>query len=226
METVLAIEDCEDQQRLIAQTLAGECSVEAVGTLGDARSSLSVRLPDIILLDVGLPDGDGFRFCAELQDDPRTQRIPVIFLTSRHEAADKAMGFSLGAEDFVEKPCEPVELRARVRARLRRAGRAEEVLRKGSLELQAALYRAFHVDDSGERRELELTPKEFRLLHLLARDEGRVFTRRQILEALWGDVVVSERTVDTHLSNLRGKLGVCGSCLQAVRGAGYRFVRS
>lgn len=220
MKRVLVVEDCADQQELVARALGDEYRLAQSASLREARRALEREVPDLVLLDVSLPDGSGYRFCCELRDDPRTRALPVIFLTGRGEAVDKAMAFSLGADDYVEKPFHPLELRARMQARLR--PRDSGVLRAGALEIHPGAYRAFAVE-RGVRRELDLTPREFRILHLLASHPDRVFSRGQLLAAVWGDTQVTERTVDTHISNLRSKLGAAGRGLETLRGAGYRL---
>lgn len=220
MKRVLVVEDCADQRELVARALGDEYRVEMSESLREARRALGRQLPDLVLLDVSLPDGNGYRFCCELRDEPGTRALPVIFLTGHGEPVDKAMAFSLGADDYLEKPFHPLELRARMQARLR--SREPGALRSGALEIQPETFRAFAVE-RGARRELDLTPREFRILHLLTSHPDRVFSRGQLLEAVWGGTQVTERTVDTHISNLRGKLGAAGRGLETLRGAGYRF---
>ena len=177
------------------------------------------------MLDIGLPDGDGHRLCARLQADERTRNVPVVFLSGSDQIRDKITAFSLGAEDYIEKPFDPAELRARIEARLTKVRARRElahVLERPGLRLHVEELRAFGIEGGSSRR-IDLTPNEFRVLHYLARFEGRVFTRKQILDAVWGDVVVSERTVDSHICSLRRKLGPGRDCVQSVRGLGYCF---
>jgi len=229
MWQILLVEDDPDTRALVSGALRSSARIRTAATLDDAREAIADALPDLVLLDVELPDGDGFSFCSHLQADDRTRDVPVVFLTARDAVHDRIHGFTLGADDWIGKPFDPLELRARVEARLRRlAGRSErrDVLLRGPLRIHAGLFRVFRVDESGER-EIALTPHEFRLLHHLALHEGRVFTRPQLLAAVWSDdVVVTERTVDAHVSNLRAKLGGERRFIEAVRGVGYRFVAS
>lgn len=224
MWKILVVEDCPDSQRLVGRALS-HCEVRFADRIASAQSHLEREVPDLIVLDLALPDGSAFGLCSTLQNDDRTRDVPIVFLTASHETRNKVTAFSLGAEDYLEKPFEPVELRARVEARLRKAReRAErgEALRVGNLWLDVARLRAW-VIESGARREIELTPHEFQLLHHLARQEGRVARRPDILHAVWGDVIVTQRTIDTHVSNLRRKLGPEGPRIEAVRGIGYRL---
>jgi two-component system phosphate regulon response regulator PhoB len=227
MKPVLVVEDFVDTQRLIARALAPELVPRMAGSVREALDLLERETPELALLDLSLPDGDGFEICAALQREERTRDVPVIFLTARGETRDKVMAFSLGADDYVEKPFDPTELRVRIASRLqkRRAAAARaEMMWKGPLRIDLGSYRAYERGTDGSEEDLGLTPHELRLLHHLASHEGRVRTRKDLLEAAWGGVVVSERTVDTHLSNLRKKLGGSGRCIESVRGVGYRFV--
>jgi two-component system, OmpR family, phosphate regulon response regulator PhoB len=225
MRSILSVEDSPDSQRLIARALGSEFRVVFAQSLQEATEKLEAEVPDLVLLDVSLPDGDGFQLCSLLQTDDRTRDIPILLLTARSEVRDRIMAFSLGADDYVEKPFDLLELRTRVEARLRKsAARADrgQVIRKGKLRIDVTLHRVEYVTDGGEQ-EISLTPHEFRVLCRLASHEHRVFTRGQLLADLWNDVVVTERTVDTHVSNLRRKLGGAGHYVKSVRGVGYRF---
>jgi two-component system response regulator AdeR len=182
--------------------------------------------PDAILLDVALPDGEGFDLCGQLRSETATAHVPILFLTSRANTADRLAAFSLGADDFVDKPFHPLELRARLGALLRRAGwepRPVELLRLGNLEIDLRRFSATIIDADGGT-EISLTAHEFRLLRHFATHHDRVFSRRDLVAATWNGTIVSERTVDTHVSNLRRKLAGCGHYLQSVRGVGYRLL--
>lgn len=225
MPTVLAVEDCSDERRRLARALEPHLSVVFADSVEGAFERLAQDPVDLILLDVSLPDGDGFQLCSLLREDEAFRRLPIVFLTARAETRDKVHAFSLGAEDYVEKPYDALELRARIHAQLRRAGRdADELLCRGDLRLHAPSYRA-SLAGGGRVTDLDLTPHEFRLLYHLASAEDRIFTRGQLLEALWGPTVVTERTIDTHISSLRRKLGAQRHCVETVRGVGYRFRR-
>lgn len=227
MWRILLVEDDPDAQRLVAQALGSRARLRVAGSMAEAGAALAGEPPELVLLDVSLPDGDGYALCSRLQSDERLRDVPVVFLTARGGPQNRIHAFALGADDWIEKPFDPLELRARVEARLRKAAlRSEhrEELLRGPLRIHAGLYRAFRIDSDGEH-DLGLTPHEFRILHHLAQHEGRVFSRAQLLEAVWSpDVVVTERSVDAHVSNLRSKLGGARGCLEAVRGVGYRFV--
>lgn len=169
----------------------------------------------LVVLDLGLPGMDGFEVCRRIGEE-----VPVIILTARDEEADRVAGLELGADDYVTKPFSPRELTARVKAVLRRAGRSglsDDVLQLGPVTMRRAA-REVHVDG----REVELTQREFDLLDFLVRHAGRVVTRDQLLESVWGFAAPGEtRTVEVHVAQLRKKLGH-PSLIRTVRGLGYK----
>src|SRR5262249_39267670 len=158
------------------------------------------------LLDVNLPDGDGLTYFAKLRTQPHTSETPVVFVTSSGETPKEVMGFSLGAEDYIVKPIDPPRLKARIEARLRQIGEKaarDLTLQKGDLKLSVSHQRVILVRD-GKDIQIDLTPVEFKLLFHLLRHEDQVFSREQLLIAVWGDSAeVFDRTVDMHVSNLR-----------------------
>lgn len=191
-------------------------------TAGDALEQAAAEAFDLAILDVGLPDLGGFALCRRLREQ---RDLPVIFLTARQDEADRILGFELGADDYVPKPFSPRELVARVRAVLRRS-QAREVAEAD----EAVEHRGLRVDPlqrqaSFAGREVELTTLEFDLLFALARAPGRVFSRNDLIERVWGpDFGGVDRVVDVHVSNLRQKLASVGAdaLLVTVRGVGYK----
>lgn len=225
MARILLVEDCPDARALVARALGPECELSSAETLEQGLRLLSARRFDLVLADLGLPDGDGFSICSRLRNDPELRPTPVVFLTASDDTDHKVTAFQLGAEDYIEKPFRAAELRARVEARLRKAEereREEALVRVGRLRLDLARFRASVRGPEGDRP-LELTPRELRILHVLAARPDRVVTRAHILEAVWSGVAVSARTVDTHVSNLRRKLGGSGVRIEGLRGVGYRL---
>jgi two-component system phosphate regulon response regulator PhoB len=218
---ILVVEDCPDQRALIERTLGREHELRMVPSVAESERACAAHRFDLVLVDIALPDGDGFAICERLQRDDATREIPVIFLTASEDLRNKVLAFRLGADDYVVKPCHAAELLARVDARLRRAAAADTsaVLAIGDLRIDLSRF-AVERNDGGA---IEMTPHELRLLHLLARRPERVVSRAQILESVWGDVVVSERTIDTHVCNLRRKLGASRISIRGVRGVGYRL---
>ena len=220
MARILVVEDCPDTRALVESSLVDH-ELRPADSVAAAERALGTARFELVLLDLGLPDGDGFQICQRLQQGAETRDLPVVFLTASSELRDKVLAFQLGADDYVVKPFHPAELRVRVEARLRRARRRaeNEVLTLGELRLEPERFRAERADGT----ELDLTPRELRLLHLLARRREQVVSRAQILECLWGDIAVSARTVDTHVYNLRRKLGGSHVVIEGVRGLGYRL---
>ncbi|MBN1938192.1 MAG: response regulator transcription factor [Candidatus Aminicenantes bacterium] len=222
-EKIALVEDEPDLARLTAQALEQEGF--RVSTYFDAAGfyrSLDKSLPDLILLDLMLPDADGLDVCRIIRRNETWQSIPVICVTAKGGETDRVLGLELGADDYVVKPIAYKELAARIRAVLRR-GRAEAPparlsIGDGAVEMDPE---RFEVRLAG--KPLELTTTEFKLLYLLASKPGRVFTREQILDKIWGnEKIVLDRTVDVHIKNLREKLGEAARYLKNIRGVGYK----
>jgi two-component system phosphate regulon response regulator PhoB/two-component system alkaline phosphatase synthesis response regulator PhoP len=178
-------------------------------------------LPDIVLLDLMLPDMDGLEICRTLRREDRWATVPIIMLTARTGETDKVLGLELGADDYVTKPFSPRELVARVKAVLRRRSRDAEA--KKILIGDTLLINSDRYEVRVQGRKVELTPTEFRILRFLALNRGMVFSRDQILDHLWGhEKAVVDRTVDVHIRNLREKLGRAAKLIKNVRGIGYK----
>ena len=196
--------------------------VETAATGRAAIQKLEAAPPDLLVLDLMLPDVSGNEICRKVRGHPALSDLPVVMLTAKSEEVDRVVGFELGADDYVAKPFSPRELALRVAAVLRRraaapgAGRSIE---HGVLRIDPERHRCFV---KGE--EIELTAKEFRLLEVLMSRPGRVMTRERLLDEVWGsEITVTSRTIDTHLKRLREKLGPAGDLIETVRGVGYRF---
>ena len=189
---------------------------------GEALEQVRRAQPDLMVLDLMLPDVSGTEVCRRLRGDPETADLPIIMLTARADEVDRVVGLELGADDYVTKPFSPRELTLRVGAVLRRQrpdASPGESLSHGSLRLDPERHRCF-VDEE----EVQLTAKEFSLLQGLMQRPGRVMTRDQLLDEVWGsDITVTTRTIDTHLKRLREKLGAASGLIETVRGVGYRF---
>jgi Response regulators consisting of a CheY-like receiver domain and a winged-helix DNA-binding domain len=188
---------------------------------GSFLKSLKHRLPDLVILDVMLPDMDGFEICKHLKRDQRLSAVPVIMLTARGDETDKVLGLELGADDYVTKPFSPKELVARVKVVLRRNVKHQESKRIeiGPIAIDLEKYAV-----SVEGKDVLLTTTEFKILELLASKPGWVFSRDRILDHLWGEEkIVLDRTIDVHIKNLREKLGKGGALIRNVRGVGYKL---
>lgn len=188
------------------------------GTFFDA---LRTEKPQLIMLDIMLPDEDGISILKKLRLQPAAKEIPVIMATAKGTEYDKVTGLDSGADDYLAKPFGMMEMISRIRAVLRRTGAAEagKHIKVGKLELNLETY---VVIENGER--VQLTLKEYKLLRTFMEHPRRVFTRDQLLETVWGmDYAGETRTVDVHIGTLRTKLGECGSYIETVRGVGYRM---
>ncbi|MBQ7801350.1 MAG: response regulator transcription factor [Oscillospiraceae bacterium] len=184
-------------------------------------AALNRKKPQLITLDVMLPDMDGIEILKKLRSSAATERIPVIMASARGTEYDKVMGLDLGADDYLAKPFSMMEMVSRIKAVLRRSAPAEDTkpLRLGDVEMTPDSHT---VRVRGER--VELTLKEFELLRIFLKHPGRVYTRDQLLEKIWGSDYLGEtRTVDVHIGTLRTKLGPCGEYIRTVRGVGYRM---
>jgi two-component system phosphate regulon response regulator PhoB/two-component system alkaline phosphatase synthesis response regulator PhoP len=183
---------------------------------------LDTQIPDLLILDLMLPDIDGLEICKYLKRKEELAEIPIIMLTAKSEETDKLLGLELGADDYVTKPFSPKELVARVRAVLRRQKQKTE---NKKIEIGNILVidpQKFEVFVEGEK--IELTTTEFKILQLLASKIGWIYNREQILDYLWGkEKVVLDRTVDVHIKNLRTKLGKAGKFIKNIRGVGYKL---
>jgi two-component system phosphate regulon response regulator PhoB len=221
---VLVVEDEESLAVLLRYNLESEgYDVEAVNRGDEAEIRLKENLPDIVVLDWMLPGLSGIELCRRLRARSETERLPILMLTARSEEAERVRGLATGADDYMVKPFSVPEFVARVRALLRRA-RPEHVssqLKSGDIELDREKKRVHR-----GQREVHLGPTEFRLLEFLMASPGRVFTREQLLNAVWGrDVYIDERTVDVHIGRLRKTLtrGRESDPIRTVRGSGYAF---
>ena len=179
------------------------------------------EIPDLIILDLMLPDIDGLEVCKLIRENKKTSFIPIIMLTAKGEETDRILGLELGADDYITKPFSPRELVARVKAVLRRKEQKQidEIIDVGDIVIYPQRFEVFVSE-----KKVDLTSTEFRLLLILARRKGWVFTREQILEELWGgEKFVLDRTVDVHIKNLREKLGPAGRLIKSIRGIGYKI---
>lgn len=225
-ERILLVDDEPDLLELVRINLhqAGY-EVETADGGREGLACLRRNRPDLVILDLMLPDLSGTEICRQIRADPTLSDLPVIMLTAKADELDRVVGLELGADDYVTKPFSPRELTLRVRAVLRRRAPVEapsRVLAHDSLSVDPTRHRCT-VDDV----EVVLTAKEFELLRNLMERPGRVMTREGLLESVWGtDVVVTTRTIDTHMKRLREKLGAAGELIETIRGVGYRFAES
>jgi len=223
---ILVVEDERDIADLLRYHLEREgFRVVTAASGAQALREVERERPDLVLLDLMIPEGDGLEVCRRLRATPATARLPIIVLTARAEEVDRVLGLELGADDYVTKPFSPREVMARVKGLLRRAGEPaiEEVHHVGGLTVDVAR----HIARVGGRP-LPLPPKEFELLRALIEARGRVLTREILLDRVWGydhAAEIESRTVDVHVRRLREKLGPEARRIVTVKGFGYRFER-
>ena len=220
---IYILEDDASIRKLVVYTLNSQ-GMEAEGFERPSAfwSAMEEKKPDLVLLDIMLPEEDGLQVLKRLRLDPSTQKLPVLMLTARSTEYDKVLGLDQGADDYIAKPFGMMELMARIRTALRHSGQGEN---GGRTYQVGALYvdPGRHVVRDGER-EVTLTLKEFQLLCLLLERRGTVFTRDQLLNTIWGyEFDGASRTVDVHIRTLRQKLGEAGACIETVRGIGYKI---
>ena len=219
---IYILEDDASIRKLVVYTLNSQ-GMEAEGFERPSLfwRAMEERKPDLVLLDIMLPEEDGIQILQRLRRESATRRLPVIMLTAKAAEYDKVLGLDQGANDYIAKPFGMMELMARIRAALRQAepqGRGQ-IHQVGSLSVDPE----GHVVREGDR-EISLTLKEFQLLVLLLEQRGRVFTRDQLLNTIWGyEFDGANRTVDVHIRTLRQKLGDAGACIETVRGIGYKI---
>jgi two-component system phosphate regulon response regulator PhoB/two-component system alkaline phosphatase synthesis response regulator PhoP len=220
---IAVVDDEPDILELVSLHLSkAGFSVRTFPDAGRFQKSLASSLPDLVVLDLMLPDADGIDVCKDLKADARTAHIPVVMLTARGEEFDRVLGLEIGADDSVTKPFSPKELVARVKAVLRRHDKKAAT---ETVELADGVVmdlNRYEVMVNG--RKTDLTTTEFKLLGILAERRGWVFSRDEILSRLWGsEKSVLDRTVDVHVTNLRKKLGKAGRLIENVRGVGYKL---
>ncbi len=220
---VLVVEDEPDLRSTLEFNLKSEnYKVTTVSDGESALAEISKNIPDLILLDLMLPDMSGLEICKKIRGESFSDKVSIIMLTAKGEEVDRVVGFELGADDYVVKPFSVRELMLRVSSILKRSKEKasnDEKIVIGDIEINLASHRVFI---SGI--EVELTAKEFELLKYLTERNGRIQTRESLLEHVWGyNNSVTTRTVDTHIKRLRSKIGEVGTRIETVRGVGYRF---
>jgi two-component system phosphate regulon response regulator PhoB len=227
MARILVIEDEKDIQDVLSYNLGQAGHEVLVAGRGDEGIRLAKKhKPDLVLLDLMLPEVSGIEVCNALKRDPATAALPILMVTAKGEEVDRVVGLELGAEDYVVKPFSVRELMLRVQAILRRSSHRSDpslgVIEFGPLKIDKEAHRVW-VDE----KEVELTALEFKLLVTFYERRDRVQTRAKLLDDVWGITAdVTTRTVDTHVKRLREKLGSVGDLIETVRGVGYRFASS
>ena len=228
-KTILIADDEQDIRDLIAYNLTREgFTVETVANGKEALAKLEKTPVSLVILDIMMPEMDGFEACRAIRANSATVNIPVLFLTARSAEVDQIVSLELGADDYVQKPVSPRVLVARVKSLLRRFDRSEQVsvsvkqeqIVSAGVKIDRTAYKVFI-----NEKEIFFPRKEFELLYFLASHPGRIYTREVLLDEIWGrDTYVVERTVDVHIFKIREKLGNYGTRIETVKGVGYRYV--
>lgn len=222
---VLVVEDVLDIQMIIEACLNSSAQLIRAASKAEAVEKLNAHKIDLVLLDVSLPDGDGFNLCSEIKSIDSWANIPIFFLTGKVNTVDKVMAFNLGAEDYITKPFDPMELKARVEAKLRQIQKNLEtsVTTHGPLRIDST-RQTVEVSVDGQWHALPMTFTEFKLMTYFAKHIDHVLSRNQIIEYVWGTGVhVIDRNVDSHVSSLRKKLTPHSRLIKSVHGLGYKF---
>lgn len=225
MQRLLLVEDNAVMQVLAANTLK-EFSLSMASTLKEAQTLMQTNTFDLILLDIGLPDGDGLTFLNHLSNASGAQ-TPVIIISGKTDIASKVTAFSFGAEDFISKPFDPIELKARVSAKLKKIEQAKtnsDQMKVGDLVITVSKQKVV-IQNDNEQIPVDLTTLEFKLLWSLAKHPERIYTREHLLSEVWGnDLSVTLRSVDTHVAHLRKKIHKSKVKIDTVIRSGYRLL--
>lgn len=224
---ILVVDDEKDITDLIKYNLERENEFDVI-TASNGKDALieSEKKPDLIVLDVMMPELNGFEVCKALKMNPDTAKIPVIFLTAKENEIDEILGLELGADDYITKPISPRKVIARIKSVIRRSNTSaeksfknKEVIKLKNIEIDAGSHSV-----KINNKEVFFPRKEFQLLHFLISNPGRVFSREILLNSIWGEnLYVIDRTVDVHIAKVREKLGEFSSYLETIKGLGYRF---
>lgn len=224
---VLVVDDEKDIVDILKYNLERENEFEVLtANNGKDAIELADKIPDLILLDIMMPELNGFEVCKLLKNNPDTSKIPVIFLTAKENEIDEILGLEIGADDYISKPISPRKVLARIKSVIRRtSGEYEKPIR---LE-ENVKFRNLEIDSSSHsvrinEKEIFFPKKEFQLLHFLLSNRGKVYSREILLNQIWGEnIYVVDRTVDVHVAKVREKLGEYSEYIETIKGLGYRF---
>ncbi|MBC99128.1 MAG: DNA-binding response regulator [Halobacteriovoraceae bacterium] len=223
-KSILLVEDSKEIYQIVNQALSRVADIKWGKSLQEGRDLIKENSIDLLLLDLELPDGNGIELCEELQSTH--PELPIFLLTAHDQLSDKVLGFSAGADDYITKPFNSLELKARIEAKLRKLDilmKSSDILEWNELSINKS-SQTLKVISDGDWENVELTALEFKLLMYFAVNEGKVLNREDILDEIWGqDVHVYSRSVDTHVSKLRKKLLGASETIESVHGVGYKF---
>lgn len=224
---ILVVDDEKDIVDILKYNLEKEHEFEVLTAYnGKEALALVENQPDLILLDIMMPELNGFEVCKQLKQNPATAKIPVIFLTAKENEIDEILGLELGADDYIHKPLSPRKVIARVKSVIRRSNveaernnKLDEIIKFKNLEVDSVTHSV-----KINKKEIFFPKKEFQLLHFLIANRGRVFSREILLNQIWGEnIYVVDRTVDVHVAKVREKLGEYNDYIETIKGLGYRF---
>jgi two-component system alkaline phosphatase synthesis response regulator PhoP len=225
---VLVVDDEKDIVDLIKYNLEKENEFDVISAYNgkEALEAAVNEKPNLILLDIMMPEINGFDVCKKLKTDPATSKIPVIFLTAKENEIDEIIGLELGADDYIQKPISPRKVIARIKSVVRRTSseaeavpNGEEVIKFKNLEVDSITHTV-----RVNKKDVFFPKKEFQLLHFLLANKGRVFSREVLLNQIWGEnIYVIDRTIDVHIAKVREKLGEYSEFIETIKGLGYRF---
>ncbi len=224
---ILVVDDEKDIVDILKYNLEKEQEFEVLAAYnGKEALALVENSPDLILLDIMMPEMNGFEVCKQLKQNTATAKIPVIFLTAKENEIDEILGLELGADDYIHKPLSPRKVIARVKSVIRRSNveadrhsKLDETIKFKNLEVDAVTHSV-----KINKKEIFFPKKEFQLLHFLIANRGRVFSREILLNQIWGEnIYVVDRTVDVHVAKVREKLGEYNEYIETIKGLGYRF---
>lgn len=224
MAKLLLIEDSKEIQDLILSIMNDRYAIELAETVSIAEKKLKASEFDLVLLDLGLPDGSGYEICAKLEG--QRKKTPVMVLSAHRDVVNKVQGFELGIEDYIEKPFNPLEFRARVDAKIRKlshASNTRDVFTHGPLIFDLDIQ-TLVVDFNNKKIPVAVTPIEFKLLLALCRKPGVIQSRQDLVKSIWSDTPnISQRGIDTHISHIRKKLDFLGNIVESQYGTGYKI---
>ncbi len=224
---ILVVDDEKDIVDILKYNLERENEFEVLtASNGKEALDLAATNPDVILLDIMMPELNGFEVCKQLKGNPATSKIPVIFLTAKENEIDEILGLEIGADDYITKPISPRKVLARLKSVIRRSQNERPVqisfgenIKFKNLEIDTASH-SVKIKD----REIFFPKKEFQLLHFLMSNRGKVYSREILLNRIWGEnIYVVDRTVDVHVAKVREKLGEYAEYIETIKGLGYRF---
>jgi two-component system alkaline phosphatase synthesis response regulator PhoP len=224
---ILVVDDEKDIVDILKYNLEKEHEFEVLTAYnGKEALELVENHPDLILLDIMMPELNGFEVCKQLKQNPANAKIPVIFLTAKENEIDEILGLELGADDYIHKPLSPRKVIARVKSVIRRSNveaerntKLDEIIKFKNLEVDSVTHSV-----KINKKEIFFPKKEFQLLHFLIANRGRVFSREILLNQIWGEnIYVVDRTVDVHVAKVREKLGEYNDYIETIKGLGYRF---